>query len=102
MPDINGTNAKISRGVEEPVRNGGISRAKTMGALNIKGKTVEKEKNEGGGNDSGEDLKNIEDENKDEVFDEDDLLEGFEAGEGTNHVHNMEKFVKEYGATLEV
>ena len=47
-------------------------------------------------------MKKIEDENKDEVFDEDDLVE-FEAGEdGTNHENNMRKFMKEYGATFPI
>ena len=67
--------------------------------MNIKGKTDNEE--EGDGKDSEDEKKKIEDENKDEVYDDDDLVE-FEAGEGTNHEENMKTFMKEYGATLPV
>jgi hypothetical protein len=44
-------------------------------------------------------MKKIEDENKEEIYEDDDAVEGFEAG-GTNHEKNMINFMKEYGITL--
>jgi hypothetical protein len=45
-----------------------------MGVQNIKTKSAENEE-DADGKDSGDEIKKIEDENKDEVFDEDDLVE---------------------------